>query len=309
VGGDVDLLGQRRAGLRVGAHLDRGRDEAAIAVAGARREDDDLRARRDHRRDRFRREIRRVHQEQAGAVGTLGGTKEAANRLVPALGDRPERLFLDRREAARLVLLSRIARADVAAGIGHLSLARDDRCEDLLRNLRRGRAARQQMLGAGPLDGLAEDGLSPRGDDVLHHPPGERIADDAGARVGVAAFDGNAQRSEIARLAPQRRRVAHEPGGGAHAAIDERQRVGLHAGQRHADDRLAARRDGVDVRRRDVVGGGDDQDRGDVRMQGEPRQRVEMQPGVRRDLAAAEAGRHGDRAAHESGDPLRRRRR
>ena len=71
------------------------------------------------------------------------------------------------------------------------------------------------------------------------------------------------------------------------------------------EGRLAGGCSRIDIRRGDVVGGRENDHRGDVRMRRETRERVEMQLRVRGDLAAAVARRDAHDAAHERRDAQR----
>ena len=87
------------------------------------------------------------------------------------------------------------------------------------------RPAFQQMLGTEPLDGLADDGAAAGIDDAVGGAAEQRIGDQAGARIGTAAFEAEAEARQRHGRAAGARDGHGQPCGGADAALGQRHGV------------------------------------------------------------------------------------
>ena len=146
--------------LRVRGDLDRRRGLEPEARAATGREHDDRAAARDLARHGDGVVARRVHVHESAPRDPLGVPDDLIERCRAGLRDRAERLLVDRRQAAGLVP-GRWIVVDRGTEGRRMPLPPPDALEELARDLRAARSAREQMLSTVDLGGLAEDDRSP----------------------------------------------------------------------------------------------------------------------------------------------------
>ena len=212
---------------RLGAagDLDRRRQRAAVAVAGAGGEQHELRAGCDEPGDRFRREARPVHQEQPGDVGASAWASRPWIGRLPVLAMapsdfssivvRPPRMF----SAPGLLPVRSTPVAATAR-----SRSEHGRSNGGCERLRYG-APRDDLLGAEPFDGLADDGAAAAIDEQVGEAAGDGIGDNTGRGIRVPALDAAKERRRRLRRPRQARRRMHKFAGRANAARAELERV------------------------------------------------------------------------------------
>ena len=130
------------------------------ARAATGREHDDRAAARDLARHGDGVVARRVHVHESAPGDPLGVPDDLIERCRAGLRDRAERLLVDRRQAAGLVP-GRWIVVDRGTEGRRMPLPPPDALEELARDLRAARSAREQMLSTVDLRGLAEDDRSP----------------------------------------------------------------------------------------------------------------------------------------------------
>ncbi len=154
---NVDMLGHRCDGERVGGELDHGLDRVADDIALSGGEQVQHRAGCAAKRDHLGSRAGRVHKMQPGGFGRFGRLQEGDDRAAAHLFDISERLLFDRRETAADVAFSRLG-AEQADTLGsdQLLVVVEGGLE-LGGDLRRGALLDDLVFRAGYFGGLAED--------------------------------------------------------------------------------------------------------------------------------------------------------
>ena len=233
-------VGKMRNGVGPRADLDRRRDGAAVAVTGSGREQHGLRAGCGEPGHRFRRESRRVHDVHAGrsaaprprrARPRSGASRPWRSRPsdFSSIELKPPRMF-----SAPGLLPVRSKPVAATAGSRRRTAATIASPISV-----RAARAREQMFGAEPLDGLAEDRGPARVDDPIDHFAGQRIRHQSGRGVGMSAFDREEQCRQRRLLASHARRVACQLPRNARAAYRQLERILMHVIERNGRDRFA----------------------------------------------------------------------
>ena len=188
----VEPLEQRR----VAGDFDRGNRFTSVTTATTSCEQHQIGAAGDLAGDAGRVEPWTVHHAEPRGVDRLGIVIDGLERRAATFGDRTERLFGDRRQAAGFVADRRIV-VDRAAVHGDVLLPPADPLEQAIGDRHIAASIDQQMLGAVEFGCLGEHGTSSAGDDPIGDHPDGRIGGDPRIAVGTATFEGQGQMRRI----------------------------------------------------------------------------------------------------------------
>src|SRR6218665_502921 len=212
---DVHVLLLPLPQRRVGGELERGRGRAAVGRAAPGGKADQVGPAGHLAGGADRVVARCVHVDQAVLRDRLGVFVHRLQVAGAALGDRAERFFQDRGQAARLVARRGVV-VHLALVDGRVVLPPFDALDQFRAHLGLDGAAREQVLGAVHLGRLAEDGAAAMRHQQVHRRAQRRVGADARVAVGAAALQPDRDVRRAARLAldgvgARQHRLDHPP--------------------------------------------------------------------------------------------------